>query len=64
MLIYIYEIQKYITDEPVCKAAVETQTQRTDYGQEEEGEGGTNGESSMLMYGRNQYNIIKQLSFN
>ena len=32
MLTYVYGIQKDGTDEPICRAAVETQTQRTDCG--------------------------------
>ena len=30
ILMYMYGVQKDDTDEPICRAAVETQTQRTD----------------------------------
>ena len=39
------------TDEPICSAGIETQTQRTDlWTQLGEGEGGTNVESNMETY--------------
>ena len=52
ILIWIYAIQKYGTDEPICRAAMQTQTQRTDMdkGWEEEREGEMNAESSMEVY--------------
>ena len=53
MHIYIYGIWKDGTDEPTCRAAVETQ--RTDLRTRwagEEGEDGANGESSMEAYTR------------
>ena len=31
ILIHIYGIQKDATDEPICRAAMEMQTQRTDF---------------------------------
>ena len=46
----IYGIKKDGTDEPICKAAVKTQTQKTDLWtrvEEEEGEGEMNGQSRM-----------------
>ena len=48
-LTHIYGIQKDGTDEHICRAAMETQVQRTDLTDtgDGEGEGGTNGESSM-----------------
>ena len=48
----IYGIQKDGTDEPICRAAMRTQTQRTDMdkGWEEEGEGEMNTQSSMEVY--------------
>ena len=53
ILTHIYGIQKDSADEPICSAAMEMQTQRTDlwtWGQGKEGEGGTNGESNMETY--------------
>ena len=51
---HIYGIQKDGTDEPICRAAMETQTQKTDLwtrcGGGEEGEGGMYGESNMETY--------------
>ena len=52
-LMQIYGIKKDGTDEPICKAAVKTQTQKIDLWtrvEEEEGEGEMNGESSMKAY--------------
>ena len=49
-LMQIYGIKKDGTDEPICKAAVKTQTQKIDLWtrvEEEEGEGEMNGESRM-----------------
>ena len=48
ILMHIYRIWKDGTDEPICRAAVETQTQRAGlWTQGGEGEGGKNVESSM-----------------
>ena len=49
---HTYGIQKDGTDEPICRVAVETKTQRTDLWAQEwrEEEGGMNGESSMELY--------------
>ena len=44
-LTHIYAIKKDGTDGPICKAVMETQSERTDLRME--GEHGTNGESSM-----------------
>ena len=47
----IYGIQKAGTDEPICRAAMEMQTQRTDsLTQRQEMSGGTNGGNSMETY--------------
>ena len=48
----VYGIQKNGTDEPICGAAMESQTQRTDLwtGGRQEGEGGMKGESSEEIY--------------
>ena len=46
----MYGIQKDGIDELICRAAMQMQTQRTELwtqGGQQEGEGGTNGESSM-----------------
>ena len=49
ILMHIYGIQKDGTDEPICRTAMDTQTQRTDlWIQGREGEGGVNGESSIM----------------
>ena len=32
ILMHVYEVQKDGTDEPVCRAAMQAQTQRTDFG--------------------------------
>ena len=46
--LYIYGIQKDDTDEPICWAAMEMQTEQTyGHGGGRKGEGGMNGESSM-----------------
>ena len=54
ILIHVYRIQKDGADEIICRAAVETQIQRTDLwtqlGWGEEGEGGMYGESNMETY--------------
>ena len=54
ILTHIYGIQKDGTDEVICRAAMETQTQKTDLwtrcGGGEEGEGGMYGESNMETY--------------
>ena len=53
MHVYIYGIQTDGTDEPICRAAMETQAQRTElspWGQGEEGEGEMYGESNMETY--------------
>ena len=53
ILMHIHGIQKDNTDEPICKAVVEMQTQRTDLstqGQGEERENGKDGESNMETY--------------
>ena len=53
ILMYVYGIQKDSVDEPICRAAMETQTWRIDlngHKRREEGEGGTNGESSTETY--------------
>ena len=42
ILIHVYGIQEDGTDEPICRAAMETQTQRTDCGHGEGGESGMN----------------------
>ena len=50
VLMHIYVIQK---DEIICRAAMETETQRTDLGTQwggEEGEGGMYGESNIETY--------------
>ena len=52
ILMHMYGIQEEATDEPICRAAMETQTQRTDLwtwggGAGGEEEGVTNGENSM-----------------
>ena len=50
-LMHIYGIQKEGTDEPICRAAMEMQTREQTYGHGgQEGEGGTNGDSSMETY--------------
>ena len=47
-ILKIYGIQKDGTDEPICRAAMEMQTQRTDLWtwEGQEGKGGMNGESN------------------
>ena len=53
LLTHIYRIQKDGTKEFICRAAMEEQTQRTDswtQGTEQDGEGKTNGKSSMETY--------------
>ena len=54
ILTHIYGIQKEDTDEIICKASMENQTQTTDlqawWGQGVEGEGGMYGESNMETY--------------
>ena len=53
ILMHIYGIQKGDPDEPICRAAMETQTQRKDLWTclgREEGEGGMYGESNMETY--------------
>ena len=58
ILMHIYGIQKDCTDEIICRAAVEKQTQRTDLwtrgagegGQQEEGKGERYGESNKETY--------------
>ena len=48
---HIYEIQKDGTEDFICKAAMEKQTQRTDsQTQESGGEGGMYGDSSLETY--------------
>ena len=50
ILTYIYGIQTHGTDEPICRAAMETQTLRTNlwtWGWEGGGQGGMYGESNM-----------------
>ena len=42
ILMHMYGIQKNGTDEPICRAGIETQTQRADLWTAGEGEGGTN----------------------
>ena len=43
ILIHIYGIQKNGSDEPICRAGIETQMERTDlWTPEGEGEGGMN----------------------
>ena len=54
ILMHIYGMQKDGTDQSICRAAVETDTLRTDLweplGAGEEGEGGMHGESNMETY--------------
>ena len=53
ILMHIYGIQKDSTGEPICRAAMEMWTERTDLwtrGWVEEGECGMNGESNMETY--------------
>ena len=56
ILMHIHGIQKDDTDEIICRAAMETQTQRTDLwtwvleGEGEEREGGMYGGSNMVTY--------------
>ena len=51
LLVHIYGIQKDGTDEPICRAALETQRElTTDTGSGEEGEGEMNGESNVEAY--------------
>ena len=60
----IYGIKKDGTDEHICRAAMETQTQITDlwtWGARE-GEGGTNGESSMGTYTLPYISSVQSLS--
>ena len=47
VLTQVYRVQKDGTDEPICRAVMETQTQRIDLWTVGEGEGGMNGESSI-----------------
>ena len=47
ILTHTYEIQKDGTDIIICRAAMETQTQRTDLWTWEEGEGKMYGDSNM-----------------
>ena len=47
---YIYGIQKDGTDEPICRAAVETNMEKRLVDTEGEGQGGTNGENSTETY--------------
>ena len=50
ILAHIYGIQKDGTDEFICRAAMEKQTQGTDTGGGEEGEGEMYGQSNMEIY--------------
>ena len=54
ILMHIFGMQKDGTDQPICRAAVETDTLRTDLwallGCGKEGEGGMYGESNMETY--------------
>ena len=50
ILMYIYGIQKNVTDELICKTGIETQTERTDCGHSGKEKGRTNGESSIKTY--------------
>ena len=47
ILTQVYGVQKDSTEKPICRAAMEMQTQRTDLWTVGEGEGGMNGESSI-----------------
>ena len=47
---FILIIKKNSTDESICQAGIETQTQRTDLGHDRKGEGGTNEESGPDTY--------------
>ena len=47
VLTQVYRVQKDDTDEPICRAAMEMQTQRIDLWTVGEVEGGMNGESSI-----------------
>ena len=58
ILTYICGIQKNGTDEPICKAEIETQTQRTNiWTPREEGEGGINWEIGIDIYAT-MYKIV------
>ena len=46
ILTHTYGVQKYGTDETICKAGIKIQTQGTDVWAAGEGEGGTNQEST------------------
>ena len=48
ILLHIYVIQKNGTDEPICRAGIDMQTQRRDAAREVEG--GKNGKSSIETY--------------
>ena len=53
ILMHIYEIQKDSTGEPICRAEMETQTQRTDlwtWGWGQERKCGKSGESNMNIH--------------
>ena len=49
VLTHIYGIRKS-TAEPICRAAMETQTWRKTYGLGKKGEGGADGQSNMETY--------------
>ena len=58
ILTYICGIQKNGTDEPICKAEIETQTQRTNiWTPREEGGGGINWEIGIDIYAT-RYKIV------
>ena len=53
ILMHVYRIYTDSADEPICRAAIETQTERTDLCTQrlgEEGEGEMKGDSSMEAY--------------
>ena len=50
ILMHIYRIQKNDTDEPICRAEIETQTLRMDMQIQREGEGVENLESNIDIY--------------